>query len=119
MKRITNVERLKAILRSNTDVRYDATYGIADNDFYIYLTNGQEYLVKEGYSINWSDNEEIKIQERSMNSKKNFKDKIDKAEGFFDTLINSVESALETMGDSYLADKVEIEWAEIREIESV
>lgn len=119
MRRKTNIERLKAILRSNTDVSYYENVGIADDDFYIYLTNGQKYLVREGYYIDWVDNDEIRVEERSMNAKKNMQNRIENSKGLLDGVGNFLGGMLEAMGDAHLADKVDIDWIEVRDIQSV
>ena len=119
MKRTVNIGRLKAILQQNTNVSHHYMQGIADNDFIIYFTNGQQYQVKEGYSIDWSDDKEIKIQERVLHAGRNMKKRMEKEGDFIDKLSEFVKGALETIGDGMSADTVEIEWAEIRDIQSV
>jgi hypothetical protein len=119
MKRTVNIGRLKSILQQNLNVRYHETQGVADDDFIIYLTNGQQYLVKEGYFINWSDDEEIKIQERALHVGRNMDRRMEKEGDFFDKVGNFIMGAMENIGAAMSADTVDIEWAEIRDIQSV
>jgi len=119
MKRTVNLGRLKSILQQNTNVEFHATSGIADDDFIIYLTSGQQYQVRVGYFINWSDDEEIKIQERTLHATRNMDRRMEQSGDFFDKVGNFFTGVLENFGDATSADTVDIEWAEIRDIESV
>ncbi|MEL6718889.1 MAG: hypothetical protein AAFP82_09260 [Bacteroidota bacterium] len=110
---------MKRILRDNTDVPYGATQGFADDSFYIHLTNGQRYLVREGYFLTWSDDEDLYIEERRSNFKKNAADRIDNASGFFGTIGAILGNLAENSMESSTSDTVEIEWEEIRDIDQV
>jgi hypothetical protein len=119
MKRTINLERLKSTLQHNTGEKYYSTSGIADGSFFIYLTNGDKYLVREGYYINWSDEIEVKIQERSINAKKNMEKRANESEGFIDGVGKFFGGLIENISDAVLSDSVDIEWAEIREVQSI
>lgn len=119
MKRTVNLDRLRSILRSNTNSPYGSIAGDAEGDFSIYLTNGDSYEVREGYWLNWSKDKKLIIEERSQSASKNMKKKIDESEGFFGTIFGIIEGVAENMGDSALSDTVEIKWKKIRDIESL
>jgi hypothetical protein len=119
MRRTVNIEGFRRILRGNTDVPYGASLGFADDGFYIHLTDGGRYYVKEGYYLNWGDDDELSIEERSSNFKKTASDRYDNASGFWDTLVAIGTNLAENAVDGATSHTAEIEWSEIRDIDSV
>lgn len=112
MERFVNKRAFKAaVSRKCNWLPGSMTMGEAKESFTIYLIDGRNYKVKEGYLLNWEDDNLLQINEtRSSN-------------GDYDKMVNG-ESFLEVVMRGFIQYKnvanahfAKIEWAEIDDIQ--
>lgn len=115
MKRYINKSGLKArIINACNNVSESRKTGEAYKDLDVNLTNGSSYRIKEGYHLNWSDEDTLKIIESKFTPEAN---RIinDEDSTFWGKIAGAIFQGI----DLHHANTAEIGWEEITEITDV
>lgn len=104
MKKIANRNRIIQVFRDICDVSIFSQYeeGIAKRDFIIELNDGKAYKGNKGFTINWSDSDEIVIVGTE-----------DPDKAFDRGLLEGLASGI---FGRFVSDSIKIEWDELVDV---